>query len=199
MSIKSKIAGGIATGVVIAATILPAGAFASTVTVHGNGVGSSNTVVLSNSNTSSTKQVNKTAVVNLTGVFQNTGNNKANGNTGGGAVSVTSGSAMSTVTNTTTAGANINTSPCGCVSAPDDSVTISGNGKNSSNTVVLGSSNSSFTTQVNKTLVVNGTFVLQNTGGNTANGNTGGGAVSVTSGGATSSVTNTTTAGLNSM
>jgi len=195
MSIKSKIAGGIATGAILAGIVLPSGVFASTVTVHGNGQGSNNAVNLVNVSSSSVKQVNKTAVVNLTAVVQNTGGNKANSNTKG-PVSVTSGNAKSDVTNTTTSGVNVNTSSCGCLTPSDDTLKISGNGDKSSNTINVTNVSSSSTTQVNKTLVVNGTFVLQNTGGNSANGNTGGD-VTVSSGNANSTVTNDTTVGGN--
>lgn len=196
MNLKTKIASGLVTGVVLAGVIVPAGAFASTVKVSGNGAHSTNSVSLSNNSNSSVKQVNKTSVANLVEVGQNTGGNKANKNTGGN-VMVSSGNAKSTVTNTTTVGGNALVSTCNsCGSSANDSVKIKGNGANSNNSVTLTNSSSSCTTQVNETMVVNGVLVEQNTGENNANMNTGG-SVNVGSGNAESTVTNNTMTGDN--
>ena len=54
-------------------------------------------------------------------------------------------------------------------------------------------------TQTNKTLVINGVLIGQNTGGNDANNNTGGGTVEVNSGNAEANVTNTVDTGGNSL
>lgn len=200
MTIKAKITGGIATGAILAGIVLPAGAFASnhTVKISGNGKGSSNTVLSVNKNKQKTTQVNAAAVFNLTGTVLNTGKNSANGNTGSGSVSLSSGNASSRVTNNSTVGGNITTSDCGCDQG-DMSVTIKGNGSGSSNTAVVVNKSKHKVTQFNGALIVNGTFTVENTGGNSANGNTGKGDVSLMSGNATSSVTNNTTVGGNVM
>ncbi|MBI2031179.1 MAG: hypothetical protein HYT08_01055 [Candidatus Levybacteria bacterium] len=199
MNIKTKIAGAIATGTILA-TVLTSGAFAATNTVNvkNNGVGSTNTVVAVNKQKTKVRQTNLTGVLNLTGVHQDTGGNSANGNTGGGTKDVDSGNATSTVTNTTTTGGNTATvDPCECDGTND--ITIQGNGVGSHNTVIAVNKSKTKVSQFNGTLVVNGTYVSQNTGGNTANGNTGSGNVTVDSGNANSTVTNTTTTGGNTL
>lgn len=198
-NLKVKLATSIATATVLAAAFAPATFAATNITVKGNAKHSVNIAGVTNTNKTTVKQTNNTAVVNLTGVFQNTGNNKANDNTGGGDVTVKSGDAKSTVTNTTHTGNNSATvTPCGCDQG-DTNLTIKNNGKGSLNMVGVTNSNTTTATQTNNTLVVNGTLVAQNTGGNKANDNTGGGDVSVTSGDATSTVTNTTTTGNNTL
>ena len=198
MNIKTKIAGAIAAGTILA-TVFTSGAFAATntVTVKNNGARSTNTVIAVNKQKTKVRQTNLTTVVNLTGVNQDTGGNKANGNTGGGNVDVNSGDATSTVTNATTTGGNsANVDPCECENGIND-ITIQGNGARSTNTVIAVNKSKTKVSQFNGTLVVNGTYVSQDTGGNQANGNTGGGNVDVDSGDATSTVTNTTTTGGN--
>lgn len=197
-NLKLKLTTGLVTAAFFVGVVAPTGAFASTVKIRGNGAGSNNTVKLTNSNTSSVKQINKTAVVNVVVVLQNTGGNKANNNTGGD-VNVNSGNATSTVRNTTTTGSNVAAvDPCGCVPA-DDTLKIKGNGAGSNNSITVKNTTSSSALQVNKTLVVNGVLVGQNTGLNQANNNVGGDGSdpSVDSGNATSTVTNDVTTGSN--
>ncbi len=197
-NLKFKLATGVATATLLAAAIAPA-TFASTVKVSNNAKKSVNVVGISTVKTTVVGQTNNTKVLNLTGVFQNTGGNKANDNTGSGDVKVTSGPTNSVVTNTTTTGGNAAVvTPCGCTGTGDD-ITISGNGKESFNLVLVGNYNKTVVSQTNNTTVVNGTVVAQNTGGNKANDNTGGGDVTVTSGAANSTVTNTVTTGGNNL
>lgn len=200
MNIKTKIAGAIATGTILAA-VFTSGAFAATntVTVKNNGAGSTNTAISVNKQKTKVRQTNLAVVGNLTGVIQDTGGNKANGNTGGGGVSVDSGNATTHVTNTTTTGGNTaNINSCECDPGSND-ITIQGNGAGSANTVVAVNKSTTKVSQFNGALVINGTFVAQNTGGNQANGNTGSGGVDVNSGNAEATVTSTTTTGGNSM
>ncbi|CAN5169353.1 hypothetical protein BH09PAT1_BH09PAT1_0510 [soil metagenome] len=198
-NIKIKLATSIATATLLAATFAPATFAATSITVHGNLKNSVNIAGATNTNKTTVKQTNNNAVFNLTGVFQNTGNNKSSDNGGKGDVTVKSKAANSTVTNTTTTGGNSAVvTPCGCDNG-GDSLTISGNGKNSTNIIGVTNSNTTSVTQTNNTLVVNGTIVSQNTGGNKANDNMGNGDVTVTSGQANSTVTNTVTTGGNSL
>lgn len=198
-NLKTKLATGLVTASLLAATVAPAAFAATDVTVSGNGAGSVNKVKVKNKNKTKVTQYNATAVVNLTGVFQNTGGNTANSNTGGGDVTVNSGKATSTVTNSTTTGGNDATiNPCGCPTG-DTLIDVSDNGADSTNTVKVKNTNKTVVEQTNETLVVNGTLVAQNTGGNTANSNTGDGSVSVDSGDASSTVTNVVTTGGNTL
>lgn len=197
---KKKIAAGIVTGALLVSAFGPAAAFAdTTVVIKDNGAGSTNNATVKNKKKVNVRQTNRTAVVNLTGVFQNTGGNTANNNTGAGDVNVDSGKAESSVNNNTTTGSNSATiDPCGC---PDGNTTvrIRDNGAGSTNTVEVKNKSELNVNQTNETLVVNGTLVDQNTGGNHANNNTGDGGVDVNSGGATSTVTNTTVTGGNTL
>jgi len=195
---KIKLATGAATATLLAAVIAPA-TFASTVKINHNGKKSVNKVAVLSVNAVMAQQENNNKVVNMTGVFQNTGNNKSSDNTGKGDVTVKSGNTNSTVSNTTKTGGNTaKITPCGC-DEMGDHVVISGNGKKSKNTVLVGDMNMTMVSQTNNTTVVNGTVVSQNTGGNKANDNTGKGDVSVTSGSANSTVTNNVTTGGNSL
>jgi hypothetical protein len=198
MTMKVKLVSGIATGALLLGAFAPA-AFAATttVTISGNGNKSNNTTVVVNKHKNKIKQANFAAVLNLTGVVLSTGGNKANNNTGDGNVNLTSGSATSTVTNNTTIGGNVATAQdCGCDSG-SATLKITGNGSNSTNTAVVVNKTKSSTTQFNGAFVLNGTYVVESTGGNKANGNTGDGDVTLTSGDATSDVTNTTIIGGN--
>jgi hypothetical protein len=196
-NLKIKLATGLVTASLLAATVAPAAFAATDITVSGNGAGSHNKVKVKNKNKTKVVQSNATAVVNLTGVFQNTGGNTANNNTGGGNVDVNSGNATSTVTNHTTTGGNVATvDPCGCPTG-DTLIDVSGNGADSTNKVKVKNTSTTTVRQTNETLVVNGTLVAQNTGGNHANNNTGDGTVDVNSGDADSTVTNTVTTGGN--
>ncbi len=76
------------------------------ITVSGNGKKSFNLVLVGNFTTTVVSQTNNNTVVNGTVVAQNTGGNKANDNIGDGDVTVTSGAANSTVTNTVTTSGN---------------------------------------------------------------------------------------------
>lgn len=200
MTLKTKIAVAITAGSFLAAVVLPSGAFAANnVTISGNGAGSTNKVKIKNKKKVKVEQSNATAVVNLTGVFQNTGGNTANGNTGGGTVDVNSGKATSDVTNDTTTGDNSATvTGCGCPD-PSNTVNVTDNGADSTNKVKITNKSKFKATQTNETLVVNGTLVAQDTGGNHANNNTGDGGVAIDSGDAGSTVTNDTTTGGNSL
>ena len=75
-------------------------------------------------------------------------------------------------------------------------VTVQGNGHKSDNTVKVKNVQKNTVSQSNTSAVINVTAVLQNTGGNKANGNTGGN-TGITTGNTKSTVTNTTMTGGN--
>ena len=191
-----KLATGIAAAVFLAATSAPVFA-ATTVNTSHNGAGSLQVVTVTNKQKTKVTQSNATAVLNLTGVFQNTGGGSTSGNTGG-KVTQKSGNTTSNVTNDTTTGGNSATvSNCGCQLGNTD-VTTNHNGAGSVQIVSVTNKKKTKVSQTNETLVVNGTLVVQNTGGLTADNNTGGD-VDQTSGDASSTVTNTTTTGDNTV
>lgn len=196
-NLKARIGVSLATVALLTSVLAPATFAASSNTIKNNGSKSHSKIKVTNSSKTTVKQSNTAVIANLTGVFQNTGGNKANGNTGDGDVTNSSGNATATVTNTNTAGGNVaNVDPCGCVPADTDNQ-ISDNGSKSHNKITVNSSSSSTTTQTNTAVIVNGTLVAQNTGDNHANNNTGDGSVDVSSGDADATVENTTTTGLN--
>lgn len=196
-NLKTKLAAGITTAAILASAIAPAATFAATNTISSNGAGSVNKIKVMDKKKVKVSQSNTTVVANLTGVFQNTGGNSANGNTGDGDVSVSSGNAGAVVSNTTTTRGNTaSVDPCGCPSGDSDNE-ISDNGAGSTNKIKVKSTSKMIVNQTNTTVVVNGTFIAQNTGDNHANNNTGDGSVDVGSGDAGAQVTNTTTTGGN--
>ncbi len=83
------------------------------------------------------------------------------------------------------------------LAAADTTLTISGNGSNSSNATAVSSTTTNSVVQTNTANISNNVDVSNNTGGNTANNNTGGD-VAVTSGNATTAVAVQNTANSNS-
>lgn len=90
------------------ATVTPCGCdpVNPSVSITGNGKDSKNKVKNTNSNTLSVGQAGVLSVGTTVGSKAKTGKNKANGNTGGGSVSVTSGGATSNVGVEVTGGSN---------------------------------------------------------------------------------------------
>lgn len=195
-NLKVKLASGIATGAILANTLLPLGAFAEeTYTVSGNGTGSQNSVTSSGNTSTTVNQSNEATVTNDVDVTSNTGNNEASGNTGGD-VTVNTGNASSNVSVSNSA--NSNSAELGCCQSNGGTVDLSGNGANSNNTVKLMGDNTTTANQTNKANFTNNVNVDQNTGKNRANANTGGN-VSVTTGDADSSVEIVNAANANSI
>lgn len=197
-NLKFKLATSIATVSIMAAAVAPA-AFAKThVQIKNTGHWSYNSAHVKNINKTRVEQSNFNVVANLTGVLQNTGLNSANGNTGDGNVSADSGSATSNVTTRTTTNGNEAAKPaCNKCDNDNTKVTIKNTGAGSDNTVSVKNINKHVVSQSNTSIVLNGTLVAQNTGGNSANGNTGDGNVDADSGNASSTVSYTTTTGGN--
>lgn len=156
------------------------------VVVSGNGSDSNQTVGVVMSSNSSVNQTNNTTVVNDINAVSKTGDNQANGNTGGN-VTLTSGNATTGVSTVTGGNSNTATSdPCGCP-AGDVTVKVKDNGSGSSQTVEVVLSSSGSVKQKNIGVVVNGITAKAKTNKNKANNNTGGN-VTLTSGAAVTSV-----------
>ena len=186
---KTKITTALVTGALLAATVLPAAAFADSVTIQGNGAESTNVAGILNINATSVSQTNETVAITLVSSKANTGGNTANGNTGGN-VLVDTGNATSTVNTTVGGSTNNATIPCGCSAEPTD-ITVRGNGAGSTNVAGAANINLSRTRQRNRTLAVTAVRSRARTGGNTANGNTGPRLVDVLTGNSISTVTTT--------
>src|SRR3990167_4456391 len=99
MTIKQKITGALVAGSFIAASLLPAAAFADqTCTISGNGRDSRNRCRIKVERRLTVDQRNTETVRNRVVVIQNTGLNDANNNTtNGGDVSVDTGNTNSTI------------------------------------------------------------------------------------------------------
>lgn len=160
----------------------------TTIEVSQNGAGSDNTVTVSQSNNTTVTQNNTATVTNVVSSTANSGDNKANFNTGGD-VTVKSGNATST-TNVQNA-LNSNAAQVDCCAAGGTDVTVANNGAFSNNDVDLTGKNTNKVTQDNKAFVWNSVNSDANTGGNKAGFNNGGD-VTVKSG-AASTTTNVKT------
>jgi hypothetical protein len=199
MNIYKKFVAGAASAILLGATFVPS-VLAST-TISGNGVGSTNTVVVLTGSLCDVDQSSNTNVLATVSSSASTGGNQANGNTGAGDISVTSGAAVSSSSLTVTGGDNTATNPCcGCQGTnPLTDPTVSGNGVGSKNTVLSVNLQGTFVDQKSKTNVTALVVSKAKTGKNKANGNTGAGSVSVTSGPGTSATAVSVTGGSNSI
>jgi len=200
MTIKTKLVSGITLAAFLAVVVAPAGALASTsVKVKYNGKNSMNMVMVKKSNKTMVMQKNYSKVTNNVGIMQNTGGNKANGNTGAGIVSITTGKATANVSNYTSTGGNYAiVDDCGC--EPNDvNVVVKSNGTGSKNMVYVSEHDSSMMMQMNSAWVTNNVGVAQNTGMNSASGNTVGsdGDPSIATGNTNATVVNETITGDN--
>ena len=194
----------LATGAVSAALLagsLAGTVFAADLEITDNGAGSVNTISVHEVSVCDVDQNNLTLVGGVVSASASTGGNQANGNTGGN-VSVTSGNATATATNTVTGGNNTAVNPCccdtGCDGASEPSATISDNGRRSRNRIDVAKVSVSDIDQNNATIVFGKVKAKAKTGWNKANGTTNG-TTTVLSGVATSTASNTVTGGSNSI
>lgn len=171
MTIKSKIAVGIASAAIFA-NMVPAAFAATTVDITGNGKKSNNTVNLTTAQNTTVTQ-NNTANINLNIKSKaNTGGNKANGNTGGD-VKVKTGDATSTVGVSVVGGVNAATvESCGC--DEDTTIAVKNNGKKSDNTTNIVKAKNKTGDQTSNLDVTGDIKSKAKTGKNKANANTNG-------------------------
>src|SRR3989338_5431557 len=115
MTIKQRIAGALVAGSFIAASLLPAAAFADqTCTISGNGRDSRNRCRIRVERRLTVDQRNTATVRNIVVVVQNTGLNSASNNTkNGGDVDVNTGNTTSTITITVSGNTNTAVPPPG--------------------------------------------------------------------------------------
>lgn len=167
---KKQVFSVLSAGVLVANVAAPA--FASTtIEISGNGAGSDNTAAVQSTNTTSVSQSNTANVTNTVKTNADTGDNKANYNTGGN-VGIQTGDAK--VTANVANDLNKNIASVDCCGASDTNVKISGNGAKSDNAVALVNSNTNAISQSNNANVKNDVDVDADTGYNKAGGNTGG-------------------------
>ncbi len=145
-------------------------AYAEEFVITGNGAGSSNTVEVSSATSNNVSQSNEAAVANNITTTSNTGNNQANNNLGNVAVETGNTNTSTDVTN------NLNNSivdSTTCCTTSGGSITVTGNGADSTSVVGYASSTNN-TTHVHQTATINNVITgTANTGGNKANNNLG--------------------------
>jgi len=192
--LQRKVVSVLAAGAIVLSMATPALAD-TTVTITGNGSGSNNAAVVSQTSTTTVTQSNTANVNNNVTSNANTGGNDANYNTGGD-VLVRTGAATTTTNVTNTLNSNAaQVSGCNCGS--DTNVNITGNGAYSTNLATPTVTNTTAVEQSNNAHVDNNVTSDAKTGGNDANLNTGGDVMVVT-GAATSKSNVSTTANANS-
>jgi len=172
----------------------------TSLTISGNGELSVNHISVTDTESASVAQANNAEFENQVGGYANSGDNTAVSNTGG-TVSITTGNAS--VNNSVDNSANFNVADlnCGCTTG-DLSVTVSGNGEKSNNSVAGTFVGAQELAQANAAAFDNLLDCLfANSGNNNADGNTAAsvyGDPSVTTGAASTSSNVSNTANLNS-
>lgn len=165
MNFKQKLTTGMATGTLLAA-VMSASAFATTVTVSGNGNFSGTVVNVNESSVNSVTQTNTTSVVNSVNTSAYTGGNSSSFNVGGN-TSVVSGDVTNDVRVNNVVGSNqAAVTDCGC--GGTDTVRVTGTGNFSFTSVGLTNSKVALYGQNNFTTLMNGVNTGGNTGGNSA-------------------------------
>jgi len=152
----------------------PSYATSQSISVTGNGSNSVNTTQASQSQSTFVTQTNNATVTNVVTVNADTGHNSADSNTSQNS-SISTGSISSTVLVNNQIGANSTASCCTTTSDPL-TVTVSGNGSSSNNSVHTTVNHQNVVTQVNNTNVLNKVGGALNTGENSLSSNTDGSA-----------------------
>ena len=198
MNLTKKIFSGAISATIAFASFAPV-VFADE-TIEGNGVNSTNTIVVTTNKSCNVSQSTKTSVVADLSASSNSGGNTATGNTGDGGVTIDTGTATSTVLMTITGGSNTADDPCCCAQAvsPSDRL-IKDNGKDSSNTILDTTASTMSTSQKSKTEVLAALRARSRSGKNKASNNTGTGLVEVLTGNTTSSSTLGVSGGSNNL
>ena len=177
-NITKKFATAIATGALLAQAVAPIAFAETSLEISGNGAGSENEVTVKQTSSTNVEQKNVANVTNKVNADADTGNNKANYNTGG-EVMIDTGKAVvnAHVSN------NLNTNVAeveNCNCAQDTDVKVSGNGAFSDNKVNVSNRNNVELNQKNYADVYNKVNVDANSGDNSAGFNTGGDVVIMT-------------------
>ena len=178
---KRKLATAIATGALLLNAFAPLAFASTTIQISGNGVGSNNYANVTQTSTTVVNQTNNANVTNNVNANADTGDNKANFNTGGN-VTVNTGNANITANVSNTL--NSNQAEVKCCATGNTDVLIEGNGAFSNNTVNLTQNSTTTVKQSNNASVTNNVDAYADTGDNSAKWNTGGD-VTVNTGNAT--------------
>jgi hypothetical protein len=170
---KTKIAGGVAAGVLLASVLVNSAFAATDVKIDGNGPFSHNGAAVIKVKKSKVKQKNITVVGTGVVSVQNTGKNKTSFNVGG-TNSITTGNNTTTTNVNVAGGSNTNTGENCCCDGGDVDVEITDNGAFSHNGALVLDVCNNKVKQTNVTVVETSVTSVQNTGGNSASFNVGG-------------------------
>lgn len=166
-----RVATSVATAALVLSSFAPIVAADTTVEISGNGSDSYNKADVDVSTSTVVTQNNNANIQNNVSISANSGDNKANDNTGGD-VSIDTGDASANVS--VSNAANSNTAQVNGCCLGDITAKISENGSDSTNKLYLDAAASTFVTQNNNAYVYNDVDVDLDTGNNKANDNTGG-------------------------
>lgn len=144
-------------------------ASAEELTITGNGGGSQNEVNITSQTTTTIKQTNQAQVVNDVKPTANSGDNQTSGNTGNSNITTGNIDSKTTVENQ----GNVSKADNPCCPSPGTTVTISGNGENSQNSVSVANGNQTNVDINQKAEIKNEITGQASTGGNQANDNSG--------------------------
>jgi len=171
-NLKKQIFSVMTAGALVLSVSAPAFA-GTTIEISGNGAGSDNSTQVTQSNTNTVTQNNDAHVDNHVDSNANSGNNKADFNTGGD-VTVNTGTAKTDTNVTNTLNSNTAQTGCSACQTGNTDVTVNGNGAGSQNQVKLTDYNTTRVTQDNHAGVWNSVDSNADSGSNKANSNTGG-------------------------
>jgi hypothetical protein len=166
-----RVATSVATAALVLSSFAPIVAADTTVEISGNGSDSYNKADVDISTSTVVTQNNNANIQNNVSISANSGDNKANDNTGGD-VSIDTGDASANVS--VNNAANSNTAQVNGCCLGDITAKISENGSDSTNKLYLDAAASTYVTQNNNAYVYNNVDVDLDTGNNKANDNTGG-------------------------
>jgi hypothetical protein len=155
----------------MAYTALPAHAEEIVVTVSDNGAGASNEVNVTSQSQTTVNQNNTANIENNITTNANTGNNSANENTGGDTIIATGD--VATNTDVSNQNINQNIAQASNPGAASGSISVSGNGANTTNSVNVSSTNTTTVSQNNTANITNKATTNANTGNNSADWNSG--------------------------
>lgn len=188
MNIKHKVGTAIATASLMAVAFAPVAYADNEVVIEGNGANSTSNVEITDKHMTVVEQTSATVVVNEISNTANTGGNSISGTTGDDSTnSITSGDAKGKV-NVSVVGGNNTAEVASCGCDDSSSVTVKGNGKKSSQSVVLNLKNKLKVLQGSVTESLTSVSNIAKTGKNKVKNTTGSSSNTIESGVGTSTV-----------
>lgn len=173
MNFNLKLGAAVATATFLATVLAPAGLAETNVNVTNTGVNATNNINVNNTSKTVVTLTNENEVSTGVTAVSDTGNNKANNNTGGD-VAIVSGNASADVNVTVGGPSNtVNQSDCGCGPA-DTNVDVNNTGVGGKNKITVSNPVIKKVTFTNLNSILSSLLAKAKTGKNTANNNDGG-------------------------